>query len=38
VLSGKALRIGSFSNRSRAQRVALRLRITGYRPTIVALR
>ena len=38
VLSGKALRIGSFSNRSRAQRIALRLRVTGYRPTIVALR
>jgi len=38
VLSGRALRIGSFSSRSRATRVALRLRVTGYRPTIVALR
>jgi D-alanyl-D-alanine carboxypeptidase (penicillin-binding protein 5/6) len=38
VLSGRTLRIGSFSSRQRAGRVVLRLRVTGYRPTIVALR
>jgi D-alanyl-D-alanine carboxypeptidase (penicillin-binding protein 5/6) len=37
VPAGRALRIGSFSTQSRAQRVALRLRLTGYRPAVVAL-
>ncbi len=37
VPAGRALRIGSFSSLSRAQRVAVRLRLTGYHPTIVAV-
>jgi cell division protein FtsN len=37
-VSGKTIRLGSFSSRSRADRLADRLRLSGYRPTIVALR
>jgi len=37
VPAGRALRIGSFSTQNRARRVALRLRLTGYHPTVVAL-
>lgn len=35
---GQTLRLGTFSNKGRADRVADRLRVSGYRPTIVALR
>lgn len=38
VPTGRALRIGSFSTRSRAEQLALRLRRSGYNPTVVALR
>jgi len=37
-VSGRTIRLGSFSSRSRADRLADRLRLSGYRPTIVALR
>jgi D-alanyl-D-alanine carboxypeptidase len=37
-VSGRILRLGAFSSRSRADRLADRLRLSGYRPTIVALR
>jgi len=38
VLSGHTLRLGSFSNRVRAERLARRLRSSGYQPLIVAVR
>ena len=38
VLSGRTLRLGSFSNRMRAERLARRLRSSGYQPLIVAVR
>jgi D-alanyl-D-alanine carboxypeptidase (penicillin-binding protein 5/6) len=38
MLAGRSLRLGSFSNESRARRLASRLRLTGYRPVVVALR
>jgi D-alanyl-D-alanine carboxypeptidase (penicillin-binding protein 5/6) len=38
ILSGRKLRVGSFSTRSRAQRVASRLRTNGYNTQVVALR
>jgi D-alanyl-D-alanine carboxypeptidase (penicillin-binding protein 5/6) len=38
ILSGRGLRVGSFSTRSRAQRVATRLRVTGYNTRVVSLR
>jgi D-alanyl-D-alanine carboxypeptidase (penicillin-binding protein 5/6) len=38
VPAGRALRVGSFSSRSRAERLAARLRGSGYNPTVVALR
>ena len=38
ILSGRALRLGSFSNRRRAERVAKRLRASGYQPLVVAVR
>jgi D-alanyl-D-alanine carboxypeptidase (penicillin-binding protein 5/6) len=38
ILTGRALRVGSFSTRSRAQRVAGRLRTNGYSTQVVALR
>jgi serine-type D-Ala-D-Ala carboxypeptidase (penicillin-binding protein 5/6) len=38
ILTGRALRVGSFSSRTRAQRLAGRLRSTGYQATVVALR
>jgi len=37
VVSGRALHIGSFTNLSRAERVAGQLRKTGYSPTVVLL-
>jgi len=37
-VDGRTLRLGSFSSRSRADRLADRLRLNGYRPSIVALR
>jgi D-alanyl-D-alanine carboxypeptidase (penicillin-binding protein 5/6) len=36
-LSGRVLRLGRFSNRSRASTLAARLRLSGYRSTIVSL-
>jgi serine-type D-Ala-D-Ala carboxypeptidase (penicillin-binding protein 5/6) len=36
-LRGRALRIGSFSTAARAERLASRLRRTGYRPHVVAV-
>jgi len=38
MLTGRSLRLGSFSNEARARRLASRLRLTGYRPVVVALR
>ncbi|HYV57824.1 MAG TPA: D-alanyl-D-alanine carboxypeptidase family protein [Candidatus Nitrosopolaris sp.] len=38
VLSGRTLRLGSFSNRRRAERLARRLRSSGYQPLVVAVR
>jgi len=38
LLTGRTLRLGSFSNRSRAERLAARLQSTGYHATVVALR
>jgi len=37
-VDGRTIRLGSFSSRSRADRLADRLRLNGYRPSIVALR
>ena len=37
MLTGRALRLGSFSSEGRARRLAGRLRLTGYRPIVVAL-
>ena len=37
VLSGRSLRLGSFSNANRAEKLATRLRLTGYRPVVVLL-
>jgi D-alanyl-D-alanine carboxypeptidase (penicillin-binding protein 5/6) len=37
VVSGRTLRIGSFSSASRAEKLATRLRQTGYRPIVVLL-
>lgn len=37
-LTGRGLRLGSFSSRRRAQRLATRLRATGYHATVVAMR
>jgi cell division protein FtsN len=36
-LRGRALRVGSFSTAARAERLASRLRRTGYRPLVVAV-
>src|SRR5262249_7107578 len=36
-LSGRTLRLGSFSSRKRAERLAARLRLSGSHATIVAL-
>jgi len=36
MLTGRALRLGSFSTEGRARRLAVRLRLTGYRPIVVA--
>jgi len=36
MLTGRALRLGSFSSEGRARRLAVRLRLTGYRPIVVA--
>jgi cell division protein FtsN len=38
VLRGRTLRLGSFSQRGLAERLAKRLGSTGYRTTVVALR
>jgi D-alanyl-D-alanine carboxypeptidase (penicillin-binding protein 5/6) len=38
VLAGRTLRLGSFSNRGRAERLARRLRACGYQPLVVAVR
>jgi serine-type D-Ala-D-Ala carboxypeptidase (penicillin-binding protein 5/6) len=38
VLAGRTLRLGSFSNRVRAERLARRLRSSGYQPLVVAVR
>ena len=38
VLAGRTLRLGSFSNRVRAERLAKRLRTSGYQPLVVAVR
>ena len=38
VLAGRMLRLGSFSNRVRAERLAKRLRTSGYQPMVVAVR
>jgi D-alanyl-D-alanine carboxypeptidase len=38
VPAGRALRVGSFSTRSRADELAQRLRRNGYKPTVVAVR
>ena len=38
VLAGRTLRLGSFSNRVRAERLAKRLRSSGYQPLVVAVR
>ena len=37
MLTGRALRLGSFSSEGRARRLAGRLRLTGYRPIVVGL-
>jgi serine-type D-Ala-D-Ala carboxypeptidase (penicillin-binding protein 5/6) len=37
VLTGRSLRLGSFSNANRAEKLATRLRMTGYRPVVVLL-
>jgi D-alanyl-D-alanine carboxypeptidase (penicillin-binding protein 5/6) len=37
VRAGRTLRVGRFSNRNRAQRLASRLRLAGHRSTVVAL-
>src|SRR5207253_1845942 len=37
MLTGRTLRLGSFSSEGRARRLAGRLRLTGYRPIVVAL-
>jgi D-alanyl-D-alanine carboxypeptidase len=38
MLAGRTLKLGSFSNETRARRLAGRLRLTGYRPVVVAVR
>jgi D-alanyl-D-alanine carboxypeptidase (penicillin-binding protein 5/6) len=38
MLVGRSLRLGSFSSEARARRLAGRLRLTGYRPVVVAVR
>ena len=37
MLTGRTLRLGSFSSEGRARRLAGRLRLTGYRPIVVGL-
>jgi len=37
MLTGRALRLGSFSSEGKARRLAARLRLTGYRPIVVGL-
>jgi cell division protein FtsN len=37
ILSGRILRLGSFSSPGHAERFATRLRLVGYRPAVVAV-
>jgi serine-type D-Ala-D-Ala carboxypeptidase (penicillin-binding protein 5/6) len=37
VVTGRSLRLGSFSTASRAEKLATRLRLTGYNPVVVLL-